>query len=360
MAKSIQRITNPKQSRVGACSSWCSITTGCAVKRQIGKRLSKRLRAVSLREWGEVWQSVIHKMAEDSHITTKKNSKLGKIFLSFVNTIKGFYDPLILALIKEVASSSPSPTDIEAAYGLLCTWTSMGLTLPKPILPAPALHFPADHGKHWDVPIEWHFVTLSLNLEHGGHVSAVFIIFRKAIATHASSPKRTTNLDQQIFSTSLGITIEMPGALAVHHAFPVITHTPIKGGVKYGNNPFHLTVGKNSFIGSVDMFPLCMHIEGPDDSLVGRPTIEIDLDCSTMNPLFLQGSNGFVGAPGAPSFYYYSWPNQSTTGSVKIDGHRHVVTSGLTWMDHQWGGWDVPTSPTKPGGRRMVLVQVPV
>ena len=122
-------------------------------------------------------------MAEDSHITTKKNSKLGKIFLSFVDTIEGFYDPSILALVKQVASSSPSPTDIEVAYGLLGAWFSTGLTLPKPIPPAPALHFPADHGEHWDVPIEWHYITLSLNLECGGRVSAVFIIFRKAIAT---------------------------------------------------------------------------------------------------------------------------------------------------------------------------------
>jgi predicted secreted hydrolase len=216
--------------------------------------------------------------------------------------------------------------------------------------PAPALRFPADHGEHWDAPIEWHFVTLSLNLECGGRVSSVFMIFRKAIATHASSPKRTTDLERQIFSTSLGITVEMPGTLTVHHAFPVVTRAPVEGGVKYGNNPFHLTVGKNSFDGSVDMFPLCVHIDGPGDSLVGRPEIEIDLDCSATNPLFLQGSNGFVGAPGEPSWYYYSWANQSTTGSVTIDGQRHVVTSGLTWMDHQWGGWGVPTSPTKPGG----------
>ena len=138
-----------------------------------------------------------------------------KIFLSFVDTIERFYDPLILALIKQVASSSPSPTDVEAAYGLLGAWTSTGLTLPKPIPPAPALHFPADHGEHWDVPIEWHYITLSLNLECGGRVSAVFIIFRKAIATHASSPKRTTDLDRQIFSTSLGITIEMPPRLFI-------------------------------------------------------------------------------------------------------------------------------------------------
>ena len=81
-----------------------------------GKRLSKRLNAAPLREF---WQSEIHRMAEDSHITTKKNSKLGKIFLSFVDTIEGFYNPSILALIKQVASSSPSPTDVEAAVGLL-------------------------------------------------------------------------------------------------------------------------------------------------------------------------------------------------------------------------------------------------
>ncbi|EDR04536.1 uncharacterized protein LACBIDRAFT_304300 [Laccaria bicolor S238N-H82] len=289
-------------------------------------------------------------MAEDSHITAKKNSKLGKIFLSFVDTIEGFHDPSILALVKQVASSSPSPTDIEAAWELLGGWTSTGLTLPKSIPPAPALHFPAEHRLHFDVPFEWYFVTLSLNLECGGRVSAVFIIFRKAIGTHASSPKHTTDLDRQIFSTSLGITIEMPGAPAVHHAFPVIARAPIEGGVKYGNNPFHLTVGKNSFNGSVDVFPLRVHIDGPGDSLVGCPTIEIDLDCSATNPLFLQGVNGFVGAPGGPTWYYYSWANQSTTGSVKIDGHHHVVTSGVTWMDHQWGGWDVPTSPTKPGG----------
>ena len=120
----------------------------------------------------------------------------------------------LLRLVRDIVTDirAPSPTDIEAAYGLLGAWTSTGLTLPKLIPPAPALHFPADHGEHWDVPIEWHYITLSLNLECGGRVSAVFIIFRKAIATHASSPKRTTDLDRQIFSTSLGITIEMPGA----------------------------------------------------------------------------------------------------------------------------------------------------
>ena len=144
---------------------------------------------------GSLASSVTYRMAEDSHSTTittttsktRKNSKLGKIFSSFVDTVEDFYDPSLLALIKQVASSSPSPTDVEVALGLLGAWADTGLTLPKPIPPAPALHFPADHGEHWDVPIEWHFVTLSLNLECGGRVSAIFIIFRKAIATDRKS-----------------------------------------------------------------------------------------------------------------------------------------------------------------------------
>jgi predicted secreted hydrolase len=292
-------------------------------------------------------------MAEHTHITTmakgEKNSKLGEIFSSFLDTIEGYYDPATLALMKKVSSSSPSPTDVEVAIELLGAWASTGLKLPEPIPKAPPLRFPADHSEHWDAPIEWHFLTLSLDLECGGRISAVIIFFRKAAAAHASVPKRTSNLDRQIFSTSLGVTVEMPGKESTHHAFPVVTLSPIEGGVKFANDPFHLSVGNNSIDGSIDIFPLFLHVEGPGESLAGRPAIEIDVACSATNPLFLQGSNGYVGLPGGPAWYYYSWANQKTTGSVKIDDQRHIVTSGVAWMDHQWGGWPVPSSPAKPG-----------
>jgi predicted secreted hydrolase len=288
-------------------------------------------------------------MAETSK---KTNNKLGKIFSSFLDTIKGYYDPATFALIKQAASSSPSPTDVEVAWQLLGTWGNTGLKVPQSIPPAHALHFPADHGQHWDVTFEWHFFALSLPLEGGGRVSAILIFFRKAIATPACTKElEITDLDRQIFSTSLGITLEMPDKPTVHYSYPVVTLAPVEGGVKYGNDPFHLTVGKNSIDGSVEMFPLSLHVEGPGDPLVGRPAIEFELKCAAANPLFLQGDKGYVGNPigGGAAYYYYSWPNQPTTGNVTIDSNHYVVTSGLAWMDHQWGGAPVPTSPVAPG-----------
>jgi predicted secreted hydrolase len=144
----------------------------------------------------------------------------------------------------------------------------------------------------------------------------------------------------------------MPGVEPTHHAFPVVTLAPIEGGVKFANDPFRLRVGKNSIDGSSDIFPLSLHVEGLGDSLAGRPEIEIDVDCAASNPLFLQGENGYVGTgtSSGPAWYYYSWANQKTTGSVKIDNQCYKVASGVAWMDHQWGGWPVPPTSTKPVG----------
>ena len=285
------------------------------------------------------------------HTKAKENNKLGKLFSSFLDTVNGFYDPALFALLKRIASSSPSPTDVEVAWSLLGGWGNTGLSIPQAIPPASPLSFPVDHGEHWDFTIEWHFLTLSLNLEGGGRVSAVIIIFRKAIASPASAPEGTTGFHRQIFSTSLGVTLEMPGKPTIHHAYPVVTLAPIVGGVEYGNDPFHLTVGEHSIKGSVDMFPLRLRTGGPSDPLAGRPEIKIDVECSAENPLFLQGKDGYVGSPGSPgpAYYYYSWANQPTAGVVTIDGHSHVAPSGLAWMDHQWGGAPVPASPVKPG-----------
>ena len=36
--------------------------------------------------------------------------------------------------------------------------------------------------------------------------------------------------------------------------------------------------------------------------------------------------------------YYYSNPDLTTTGTLKLDGQTHTV-SGRTWMDHQWGNF---------------------
>ena len=222
---------------------------------QIGKRVSKHLRAASLRGWGGSLAKRNSQNGRRQSYHHKEEFQVGKDLFVIRRYNWRLLRPLNPGTYQ--ASGLIIPVTNRHRSSLWASW-HMDQHRPHPSPTNSGCTCTALPCRPWRayVPIEWHYITLSLNLKCGGHVSPVFIIFHKAIATHASSPKQTTDLDQQIFSTSLGIMIEMPDAPAVHHAFPVITHAPIEGGVKYGNNPFHLAVGRNSFNGSVDMFPL--------------------------------------------------------------------------------------------------------
>jgi predicted secreted hydrolase len=280
------------------------------------------------------------------------NSPLGQAFSAYLETIANYYDPEALALIKAVAARSPSPTTVEIAYQLLGGWTGTGMTLPPPMPPAPALSFPADHGEHWDTPIEWRYLTQSLDLVGGGKVNVITNLFRKAIATAATAPT-LTEVERQIYSTSIAATLELPGQPVAHYVLPPTTFSALEGGVEIGADPFKMVVGKVSLTGTSDVFPIAFRIEDDGDPLVGRPALVVDITAQATNPLFLQGKDGYIGAPaGAPTsvaWYYYSWPQQATTGTVTVGGVTYQVASGVTWMDHQWGGYPAPATAAKPG-----------
>jgi predicted secreted hydrolase len=272
------------------------------------------------------------------------NSKLGKAFSAWLDTVANFYDADILATIKAAAAASPSPATVEVGLQLLNAWSGTGLKVPTA---NPTFSFPADHGEHWDMPIEWRYLTLSLNLKGGGRVSAICNIFRKAIATAATAPDLTT-LERQIYSTSIAVTVELPGQAVVHYSLPVRTFSSLEDAITVANDPFQMVMGDQvSLTGTSEVFPIAFKIADPGDD--SRPALLIDVKAAATNPLFLQGDKGYIGAPnGGVFWYYYSWPQQATTGSVTIAGTAYTVESGLTWMDHQWGGTTAPAAATPP------------
>ena len=281
-------------------------------------------------------------------LTPAIKSKIGQVFLSQVNTITTFPDRALYNLIKQTAASNPSPQQVEVALALLGGYAgSPPQFVPTPIPPAAALSFPADHGEHFDMQIEWRYITLSLPLSNGGLASVIANFFRKSIATATTAPTLAP-IDRQVYSTSIAVTIEMPGKPGVHYALPTTTFAPIDGTVAVTNNPFSMRIGSNSLTGTSSVFPLHVHIEDAGDST--RPPIVIDVDCANTNPLFLQGQNGYVGPDTKPGevpsvgWRYYSWPQQKTTGTVSIAGTNYGVSGGLAWMDHQFGGSPVVTS----------------
>jgi predicted secreted hydrolase len=272
------------------------------------------------------------------------NSQLGQAFSGWLDTIANFYDADMLATIKASAAASPSPATVEVGLQLLGSWCGTGLSVPTA---NPSFSFPADHGEHWDMPIEWRYLTLSLNLAGGGRVSAICNIFRKAIATAVTAPSLTP-LERQIYSTSIAVTLELPGQAPVHYSLPVQTFSSLEAAITVANDPFSMVMGQQvSLTGTSDVFPIAFSITDAGDDT--RPSLSIAIEAQASNPLFLQGQEGYIGAPGAGvSWYYYSWPQQATTGTVAIAGTAYTVESGLTWMDHQWGGPTAPTTAAPP------------
>lgn len=199
---------------------------------------------------------------------TTTNSKLGQAFSTWLDTIANFYDADIMATIKAAAAASPSPATVEIAVQLLNTWSGTGLTLPTA---NPTFSFPADHGEHWDMPIEWRYLTLSLNLTGGGRVSAICNIFRKAIATAATAPGLTP-LERQIYSTSIAVTLELPGQSPVHYNLPVQTFSSLEDAIEVANDPFKMVMGQQvSLTGTSDVFPIAFTITDAGDPR-GRPS----------------------------------------------------------------------------------------
>ncbi len=277
----------------------------------------------------------------------------GGVFLKHLNALSNFPDANLMSKLKTMAASSPSAQKVGVGAQLLGAYggaTSVPLPIPQY---APQLSFPADHGEHFDTQLEWRYIALSLPLSNGGLFSMVATFFRSSIADAVDAPDLAP-IDRQIYSTSIGVTIEMPEVPGVHYYLPTTAFSAIDGPVTVTNEPFQMSIGVNSITGTSNVFPMHVHIE--DAGGDGRPPISLDIDCAATNPLFLQGVDGYVGSPiesgqtqPATGYYYYSWPQQSTTGNVMIDGTSYGVSNGIAWFDHQWGGSPVAKSgPVSP------------
>ena len=255
---------------------------------------------------------------------------------------RNYPDQKTLAAVRAAVASPATPAaKIDTALAVLGGYAYLPNVL-QPIPPNTPLAFPADHRLHYDTTVEWYYTTLSLPLTNGGLVSVVCTWFRKSLASSANA--LGPDLARQVFDTSIGVTLQMPGSAATHYAWPVQNFFGTDPAVRVQGSPFLLAVGAQSISGTADVFPAKIHLEDAGDASVARPPITIDVQCAASNPLFLQGVNGYVGnaraatSSGDVGYYYYSWPQQATSGVVTIAGTTYSVSGGLAWLDHQYGG----------------------
>ncbi|WP_411823969.1 lipocalin-like domain-containing protein [Leptospira sp. 'Mane'] len=185
-----------------------------------------------------------------------------------------------------------------------------------------AFKFPEDHGFHGNYGIEWcYFVghlTTTENQSFGYELSFFKVTLKdkesdskiEIFPVHfaISDPKKQTHLSHDVLHRNMG-------GLAGFD----------KKGVRSGD--YHLQIiGKDKF-----------HITAnPKDQM-----LSLDFDLEGSGRILLHGKQGLsVKSKKRPEIfsYYYSYPRLNTTGEFAIEGKKHKIRSGFSWMDHEWSG----------------------
>src|ERR687886_961497 len=199
--------------------------------------------------------------------------------------------------------------------------------------------FPVDHGPHEIYQTEWWYYTGNLAAEDGHQFGFQLTSFRRGLdpqPTPRASHWATRNIYLAHFTIS-----DLSGK-----KFYAEERFSRDGADLAGarGDPYHVWLGAWQATGSGPQ-GMTMRIQASTDE------IAIDLRLQSTKPPTLQGDHGYSvkGQGAGNASYYYSLTRMSTTGVVTVGGRVFKITSGLSWMDHEWGtskleqgavGWD--------------------
>jgi len=217
------------------------------------------------------------------------------------------------------------------------------------------LSFPPDHASHSGFQTEWWYVTGNVKSENGREFGYQFTIFRRAM--DAKSPAaRGRKSPWAIGDVYLGhLAVSDIGAKTFH----------FDENVQRGN------VG---LAGATDVSEVSAEAKdlqakvwlanwnftrfgdgGEKDAVRGweisarEGDLEVTLTLAETTAPILHGRDGEEGLSRkgpkeGQASYYYSVAGLKTTGSIKIKGVEHKISSGRSWMDHEWGSNQLSTS----------------
>lgn len=188
---------------------------------------------------------------------------------------------------------------------------------------ASVLSFPADDGYHPDpsTKTEWWYINLHLigSAPQYKKYDVMLVYFRFA--------------NMRIFNIS-----ESSGTFHsnVLQAFPNFTFQPGKWDLTY-TVPFQISdYSKWTFPVNSKTYSYYFYAKEPTKNDV------LDVTVTSNRPPLVVGGDGFValGEKGDSSFYY-SYTNMKVEGTIRYNGVNDSITSGIGWIDRQWGPFTV-------------------
>ncbi|MGZ8259491.1 MAG: lipocalin-like domain-containing protein [Caldimonas sp.] len=223
-----------------------------------------------------------------------------------------------------------------------------------PRVQASPLRFPADHGAHPGMRIEWWYLTGALD---AGTLGYGFQITFFRVATSLGGAGASRFAARQL--------------LSAHAAVSDLAAAKLRHDQRIARAGFGIaeaSVADTALV--LGDWSLARSDAGGASRYVARAASEsggfaVDLALTATQPVLLQGDAGFSRkGPRREQFSrYYSQPQLAARGTVTVAGRAHAV-EGRAWLDHEWSdayldpiaaGWDWIGMNLDDGGALMAF-----
>ena len=199
------------------------------------------------------------------------------------------------------------------------------------------LEFPFDHGPHFNTINEWWYFTGEVLAVEGKTLGFEFTIFKRWVG----------GLDGFAYLGHLAVS----DLDVSKHYFAETMTAPSVSGIEEGKT--EIVISNFSYIFSeTEGFIINAEAE----------SLSIDLTLIPSMDVLPHGQDGIIVMGDGRNSFYYSFANLMTAGKISVNGVEYIVSSGRTWMDHQWGNftwfglfWDWFSLRLDDGGALMLF-----
>jgi predicted secreted hydrolase len=204
---------------------------------------------------------------------------------------------------------------------------------PAHALPPLTLRFPRDHGAHPQLRTEWWYVTGQAS--SGGREFGFQVTFFRSRVDATQAMTSSFAARQLIFA---------------HAAVTDVQGRKLRHDQRIAREGFGI-VSASTDDAAIRLRDWSLRRDnGAYLAQVVADGFSLELRCSPTQPVLLQGRLGLSrkGPQERQASYYYSEPQLSVSGSIRLPGQSFAV-QGKAWMDHEWSeevlhpeaqGWD--------------------
>jgi len=207
------------------------------------------------------------------------------------------------------------------------------------------LEFPRDHGAHPDARTEWWYLTGYLNVQDLRAAFGFQVTFFRSRVPATQGMQSALAAKQLIFAHAAVTDVR---ERKLWHDQRIARSS----GQPPGENATDVASCSTQTTAVVLRGWSLQRREDRLQAHVQNADFSLDLTCVVSQPLLLQGDQGLSrkGPDPTQASYYYSQPQLDVTGTVQLQGKKHIVASASkAWLDHEWSqqllhpdavGWD--------------------